>query len=175
MKPSVTRSASNCFTIRCCLRDYLASAFSQPASLPAGGSTLLGRSSVANFGSIVFAARILVRVFLDMLVSCAILRIDRFCPLCTRWMIFKSAMLITLLPALLFNLEGRSTWLSSGCKSTSVRHRALRPGLLETQDRISRPEPDHGEDMVLESLRQTQRREAPRQPDWRNRDPHRTD
>ena len=98
VKPSVTRSACNCFAVRFCLRDFPASVFSQPANLSAKGSILLCRSGVANFGSMVFAARCLVTVLRDTPVSRAISRIDSFCRKCIRRMMFNSPMWITPLP-----------------------------------------------------------------------------
>jgi hypothetical protein len=50
-------------------------------------------------------------------------------------------------------------------KRNPARHPALRPCLLEKLNRISRPEPDRGEDAVPESLRRAHCRTAPRQPD----------
>ena len=59
---------------------------------------MLGRSGVANLGSIVFAARCLVTVLRDTPVSREISRIDSFCRKCMRRMMFNSPMWITPLP-----------------------------------------------------------------------------
>ena len=55
-----------------------------------------------------------------------------------------------------------------------ARHPILRPGILETLDRIPRPQPDRGEDALPEILRRAHRRKRPRPPDRRNPHPHRT-
>jgi len=135
VKPSATRSACNCFTVRRCLRDFPDSVFSQPANFSEKGSSLLERSGVANFGSIVFAAKCLVTVLRDSPVRRAISRIDSFSRKCMRRMMFKSPMWITPLPPTLTamgegshgsNLNGNyaPTRLSSGWKSTDKRKNA---------------------------------------------------
>jgi hypothetical protein len=124
VKPSVTRSACNCFIVHRSFRDFPALAFSQPASLSAKGAILLCRPGVANFGSMVFAARCLVTPqplvsnplsrfvnkplqgnewrpmasMCDTPVSRAIPLIDSFCRKCIRLMMFNSPMWITPLP-----------------------------------------------------------------------------
>ena len=120
MKPSVTKSACTCFSVRRCLRDFPASVFSQPASFSAKGSSLLGRSGVANFGSTAPAARCLVTVFRDSPVRRAISRIDSFCRKCMRRMMFKSPMWITPLPPpLSAQGEGSHGSILSGSYATS--------------------------------------------------------
>jgi hypothetical protein len=57
VKPSAVRSECICFSVRRCLRGFAVSDFSHAASLPAKGSSLLGRSEMANFGSTLSAFR----------------------------------------------------------------------------------------------------------------------
>ena len=136
MKPSLTRSACICFSVRRCLRGLPISVFSQPASFSEKGSSLLGRSGAANFGSIVFAARCFDTVLRERPVRRAISRIDSFSRKCMRRMMFKSPMWITPLPPPLTVMgEGSHgsllsgnyalTRLSSGWKSTP--HQAHKP------------------------------------------------
>ena len=68
----------NLFSVRRCLRDFPASAFSQPASLSAKGSSLLGRSGTENVGSIVPALKYFAIVLRDSPVRRLISRIDCF-------------------------------------------------------------------------------------------------
>ncbi len=111
VKPSVTRSACNCFTVRRSLRDFPASVFSQAARFSAKGSSVLYGSGAANFGSMVCAARCLVTPqplvsnrwrpmasIRDAPVSRAISRSDNFCCKCIRRMQFNNPMWITPLP-----------------------------------------------------------------------------
>jgi hypothetical protein len=84
--------------VRRALRDFPASVFNQAANFFAKGSSLPGRSGVAEIGSIVFVARCLVTVFRDSPVRREICRIDNFCRKCIRRMMFKSPMWITPLP-----------------------------------------------------------------------------
>jgi len=111
------------------LRGLPISVFSQPASFSEKGSSLLGRSGAANFGSIVFAARCFDTVLRERPVRRAISRIDSFSRKCMRRMMFKSPMWITPLPPPLTAMgEGSHgsllsgnyalTRLSSGWKST---------------------------------------------------------
>jgi len=80
------------------LRDLPASVFSQPASLSAKGSSLLGRSGTVNVGSIVPALKYFAIVLRDSPVRRLISRIDCFSRSAIRRMMFKSPMWITPLP-----------------------------------------------------------------------------
>src|SRR3569833_3899193 len=73
-------------------------------SLPANGSSLLGRSGVLNFGSTLSARRYLRTVFLDSPVRRAISRIENCCRNRQRRMTRSSSMTIT--PRSLASVEG---------------------------------------------------------------------
>src|SRR6187402_3016806 len=75
-KPSATRSACICFSVRRCLRDLLASLLSQPDSFSAYGSSLLGQMRLAYRGSTAPARRYLLMVLRDRPVRRAISRMD---------------------------------------------------------------------------------------------------
>ena len=154
MKPSLTRSACICFSVRRCLRGLPISVFSQPASFSEKGSSLLGRSGVANFGSIVFAARCFDTVLRERPVRRAISRIDSFSRKCMRRMMFKSPMWITPLPPPLTAMgEGSHgsllsgnyalTRLSSGWKSTPASSQPVPHGARPAR-RTSAPFGYHG-------------------------------
>ena len=107
----------NCFTVRRCLRDFPDSVFSQPANFSEKGSSLLERSGVANFGSIVFRRQMLWSPYCAT-VQCAarFSRIDSFSRKCMRRMMFKSPMWITPLPRRSTAMGDRFTWLKSQWK-----------------------------------------------------------
>ena len=101
-----------------CLRDFRASVASQPASLSAKGSSLLGRSGVANFASTMPPFKHFLMVLRDSPVQRAISRIASFSRNAKRRMMFKSPMWITpLLPAAV--PWGKITWVKSQWKSCS--------------------------------------------------------
>ena len=116
MNPSATRSACNCFRVRRCLRDFPASDVSQPANLSAKGSSLPGRTEMANIGSTGPAFRCFLTVLRDSPVRRAISRIASFSRSDIRRIKFKSSMLITPLPPAASCLGGRVTWVNSQWK-----------------------------------------------------------
>lgn len=80
------------------MRDFPAYVFSQAASLPEKGSSLLGRSGTVNVGSIVPAFKNFVIVLRDSPVRRLISRIDYFSRSAIRRVMFKSPIWITPLP-----------------------------------------------------------------------------
>ena len=95
------------------MRDVVASARSQAASLSANGSILLGRSGVANVGSIIPEFKYFATVFRERPVRRAISRIDSLSRNAMRRIMFKSPMWITPLPPVALRSGEGVTWLSS--------------------------------------------------------------